>query len=68
MAGLGQTLQGVTSTLAPATGPGTDANAQKEKIDKELALRLSSLIEDANSRVTPLVRMIRKVRANDSEF
>jgi hypothetical protein len=36
-------------------------DAQK-KADKELALRLSSLIEDANLRVTPLCKLIRKVR------
>lgn len=33
---------------------------QKKK-DVETAERLSSLIEDANSRVVPLCRMIRKV-------
>ncbi|KAH9479115.1 hypothetical protein JR316_0007694 [Psilocybe cubensis] len=37
-----------------------DQSQKQSQTDKELALRLSSLIEDANSRVTPLCRMIRK--------
>ena len=40
----------------------TDNRTPDEKqADKELAERLSSLIEDANSRVVPLTKMIRKV-------
>lgn len=39
-----------------------DSRTEDEKnIDKQLAERLSSLIEDANSRVIPLCKMIRKV-------
>ena len=54
----------------PSTGTqGDRAPAQELKglqdkdtqTDKGLALRLSALIEDANGRVTPLCRMIRKV-------
>ncbi|KAF9269569.1 hypothetical protein L218DRAFT_275851 [Marasmius fiardii PR-910] len=37
---------------------------EDQKKDKELAERLSVLIEDANSRVVPLTRMIRKVRSS----
>jgi len=33
---------------------------EQKKMDKELAERLSSIIEDANSRVVPLCKMIRK--------
>ncbi len=32
------------------------------KMDNELAERLSALIEDANSRVIPITKMIRQVR------
>jgi hypothetical protein len=38
--------------------PRTD---DQKKVDKQLAERLSVLIEDANERVVPLVKMIRKV-------
>ncbi len=37
-------------------------NDKDAQTDKDLALRLSALIEDANGRVAPLCRMIRKVR------
>jgi hypothetical protein len=41
---------------------GTDERSPAEKKeDAELAERLSSIIEDANSRVIPLCKMIRKV-------
>jgi hypothetical protein len=47
----------------------TQSNASTEnrspdqvKEDNELAERLSSIIEDANSRVVPLCQMMRKVR------
>jgi len=33
---------------------------EQKKMEKELANRLSSIIEDANARVTPLCKMIRK--------
>lgn len=48
-----------------ATGTtGTDDRSpEKEKQDAELADRLSSLIEDANRRVVPLCKTIRKVSA-----
>jgi hypothetical protein len=42
-------------------GDDTRTDDQK-KVDKQLAERLCGLIEDANERVVPLVRMIRKVR------
>jgi hypothetical protein len=35
----------------------------EKKADAELANRLAALIEDANSRVVPLCKMIRKVSA-----
>ena len=35
---------------------------EQQKTDRQLAEQLSILIEDANSRVTPICRMIRKVR------
>lgn len=43
---------------------GEEDNRSPEEIKKEdeLAERLSSLIEDANKRVVPLCKMIRKVR------
>lgn len=40
-------------------GQDTRTDEQK-KTDRELAERLSGLIEDANSRLTPLTKMIRK--------
>lgn len=36
-------------------------NEQEKQKDNELAERLTSIIEDANSRVSPLCKMIRKV-------
>jgi len=42
------------------SGGGDSRTEEQKKQDKELAERLSSLIEDANSRVTPLCKMIRK--------
>jgi hypothetical protein len=42
---------------------GRDERTEDEKkTDEKLAERLSALIEDANSRVGPLCKMIRKVR------
>ena len=38
-----------------------DRTDDEKKTDKELAERLSVLIENANERLIPLVRMIRKV-------
>lgn len=47
--------------LAPSEA-GSDNRPNEEKIrDNQLAERLSSIIEDANSRVIPLCKMIRKV-------
>jgi len=40
--------------------PTTDDRTDEETRDKKLAERLSSIIEDANSRVIPLCKMIRK--------
>jgi hypothetical protein len=52
-------------TGTPKAGSEYDESSQKQvQTDKELALRLSSLIEDANSRVTPICKMIRKVMLN----
>lgn len=45
-------------------GQDTRTDEQK-KTDKELAERLCRIIEDANSRVVPLTKMIRKVRVSD---
>jgi len=39
---------------------GDDRTEQEKKTDAQLAERLSSIIEDANKRVGPLCRMIRK--------
>lgn len=39
-----------------------DRSPEQQNQDAELADRLSSLIEDANRRVVPLCKMIRKVR------
>jgi hypothetical protein len=49
-----------------AQGPGSDTTSDdrtddQKKQDAELANRLSALIEDANERVVPLTKMIRKV-------
>lgn len=38
-----------------------ERSPEEQQKDKELAERLSPLIEDANSRVTPLTKMIRQV-------
>jgi hypothetical protein len=38
-----------------------DRTPEQKKMDAELAERLSSIIENANSRVIPLCKMIRKV-------
>jgi len=51
-------------------GPGSetstsgDRTEEEKKQDAELANRLSALIEDANSRVVPLTKMIRKVHGS----
>ena len=45
-------------------GPAQELKGLQDKdtqTDKDLALRLSALSEDANGRVTPLCRMIRKL-------
>lgn len=63
------TMSDIAENL-PFTGtPGERVPAQEYQknpdnytwMDKDLALRLSALIEDANGRVAPLCRMIRKV-------
>ncbi|KAF8177839.1 hypothetical protein BJ912DRAFT_908479 [Pholiota molesta] len=59
MSGIAENLNLPTGT--PKAGSEYDESSQKQvQTDKELALRLSSLIEDANSRVTPICKMIRK--------
>lgn len=45
----------------PQSDTTDDRNDEQIKQDAELAERLSRLIEDANSRVVPLCKMIRKV-------
>lgn len=40
---------------------GDERTEEQKKTDNQLADRLSILIEDANSRLTPLCKMIRKV-------
>jgi hypothetical protein len=45
------------------SGQDTRTDEQK-KTDKELAERLCRIIEDANERVVPLTKMIRKVRVS----
>jgi hypothetical protein len=44
----------------PSDATTDDRNDDEKKRDAELAERLSRLIEDANSRVVPLCKMIRK--------
>ena len=39
---------------------------EQQKQDAELAERLSSIIEDANRRVVPIVKMIRQVSSSSS--
>ncbi|KAL0951052.1 hypothetical protein HGRIS_007792 [Hohenbuehelia grisea] len=41
-------------------GGGDSRSPEEQKVDKQLAERLSAIIEDANSRVIPLCKMIRK--------
>ncbi|KAF5393867.1 hypothetical protein D9757_000181 [Collybiopsis confluens] len=45
---------------APASDTTDNRNDDQKQKDAEIAERLSALIEDANSRVVPLCRMIRK--------
>jgi hypothetical protein len=46
-----------------AGAQGKDERSEEEiKKDNELAERLSSIIEEANNKVVPLCKMIRKVR------
>ncbi|KAH8915155.1 hypothetical protein BT69DRAFT_1216684 [Atractiella rhizophila] len=44
----------------PQGGGDAKSKEDQEKQDKELAVRLSILIEDANEKVVPIVKMIRK--------
>ncbi len=46
---------------APTDSTEDERTPEEVQQDKELAERLSALIEDANSRVVPLTKMIRKV-------
>ncbi|KAK7060918.1 hypothetical protein VNI00_000651 [Paramarasmius palmivorus] len=48
------------SSLGKGSQAGDPRSDEQKKKDAELAERLSGLIEDANSRVLPLCRMIRK--------
>lgn len=41
---------------------GDDRNDHEKEVDKQLALRLAAIIEDANSKTGPLCKMIRKVK------
>ncbi|KAJ3782676.1 hypothetical protein GGU10DRAFT_297483, partial [Lentinula aff. detonsa] len=50
----------VANQRGPPTDTSDDRNDEERKKDAELAERLSRLIEDANSRVVPLCKMIRK--------
>ncbi|KAF5379310.1 hypothetical protein D9757_007665 [Collybiopsis confluens] len=50
----------VRQQQGPQTDTSDDRNEDEVKRDAELAERLSRLIEDANSRVVPLCKMIRK--------
>lgn len=52
--------QGHDQPIDNASVADSRSEEQIEK-DKELAERLSSIIEDANNRVIPLCKMIRKV-------
>ena len=62
-----QSILGNNPQHQEQVGPEADQAAQKQaQTDKELALRLAAIIEDANSRVIPLTRMIRKVRSLSS--
>lgn len=48
--------------MSQRSASGDDPRSEKQKtVDAQLAERLSSLIEDANKRVIPLCKMIRKV-------
>lgn len=56
----GESASNVGGEAGQQTGP--DKRSEDEvKADNELAVRLSILIENANEKVVPLVRMIRKV-------
>ena len=48
--------------------PAGDERSDEEKADAELANRLAAAIEDANSRVTPLIKMIRQVSLSLQRF
>lgn len=46
----------------PETHPGDPRTKDEKEVDAKLAERLSVLIEEANERVVPLVKMVRQVR------
>lgn len=48
---------------APQSDSGDSRSPEQQEKDNELAERLSSIIEDANRRVVPLVKMIRQVHS-----
>jgi hypothetical protein len=51
----------------PNVGATTDSRPDAQKqAEKELANRLSTIIENANDRVIPICEMIRKVRQSFS--
>lgn len=58
-AGPGSVAPGGDDGASSTTGD--DRSKEQIEEDKKLAERLSALIEDANSRVVPLCKMIRKV-------
>lgn len=50
-----------TMSARSESGTGDSRSDEEKKVDTQLAERLSNLIEDANKRVVPLCKMIRKV-------
>ena len=46
----------------PETHHGDPRTKDEQEVDVKLAERLSVLIEEANERVVPLVKMVRQVR------
>ncbi|PPQ94715.1 hypothetical protein CVT25_009570 [Psilocybe cyanescens] len=60
MSEIAENLQFNTGNQSEHGEAHAEQSQKQTQTDKELAVRLSALIEDANSRVTPLCRMIRK--------
>jgi hypothetical protein len=53
--------EGQQINVDPSVEGGDERTEDEKKADNKLAERLSALIEDANSRVGPLCKMIRRV-------